>query len=81
MCALLAKQTAGVREKAAFVVLICALLQALEFLNESTHLHTAQILFRLLEPSLTKLYAQEAEKVSTLLYIYTCTEKETCMMV
>ncbi|KAB5555247.1 hypothetical protein PHYPO_G00031300 [Pangasianodon hypophthalmus] len=63
VCALLAKQGAGVRERAAFVVLICALLQTLESLNESTHLHTAQILFRLLEPSLRKLYTLQTEKV------------------
>lgn len=61
---MLAKLGAGVRDRAAFVVLICALLQALESLNESTHLHTAQILFRLLEPSLRKLYTLQTEKVS-----------------
>lgn len=66
VCALLAKQGAGVREKAAFVVLICALLQTLESLNESTHLHTAQIILRLLEPSLRKLYALKTDKVLTL---------------
>lgn len=70
VCALLAKQAAGVRERAAFVVLICTLLQTLESLNASTHLHTAQILFRLLEPSLQKLYALQTEKVSTLLTTY-----------
>ncbi|GAA6085032.1 HEAT repeat-containing protein 1 [Tachysurus ichikawai] len=63
VCALLAKQGAGVREKAAFVVLICALLQTLESLNESTHLHTAQIILRLLEPSLRKLYALKTDKL------------------
>lgn len=73
MCALLAKQGAGVRQRAAFVVLICALLQTLESLNESIHLHTTQILFRLLEPSLRKLYTLQTEQVSALLYTYTCT--------
>ncbi|XP_058262423.1 HEAT repeat-containing protein 1 isoform X1 [Hemibagrus wyckioides] len=63
VCALLAKQSAGQRERAAFVVLICALLQTLESLNESTHLHTAQILLRLLEPSLRKLYALQTDKL------------------
>lgn len=76
VCALLAKQGAGQKERAAFVVLICALLQTLESLNESTHLHTAQILLRLLEPSLRKLYALQTDKVSTLFHIYTCTEKK-----
>lgn len=75
VCALLAKQGAGVRERAAFVVLICALLQTLESLNESIHLHTTQILFRLLEPSLRKLYTQQTEQVSALLYTCTYTEK------
>ncbi|XP_053495912.1 HEAT repeat-containing protein 1 [Ictalurus furcatus] len=63
VCALLAKQGTGMRERAAFVVLICALLQSLESLNESMHLHTAQTFFRLLEPSLRKLYALQTEKL------------------
>ncbi|TSL75270.1 HEAT repeat-containing protein 1 [Bagarius yarrelli] len=52
VCKLLAKQGGGARERAASVVLISALLQTLESLNESIHLHTAQTLLRLLEPSL-----------------------------
>ncbi|KAF7704986.1 hypothetical protein HF521_020272 [Silurus meridionalis] len=61
VCALLAKQGSGERERAAFVVLICALLQTLDSLNESTHLHTAQILFRLLKPSLRELNTLQTE--------------------
>uniref|UniRef100_A0A3B1J2N3 HEAT repeat-containing protein 1 n=1 Tax=Astyanax mexicanus TaxID=7994 RepID=A0A3B1J2N3_ASTMX len=50
LCSLLAKQGSGVRERAAFVVLSHALLQALDSLSESQHLHTAQTLFSLMEP-------------------------------
>ncbi|KAM9462286.1 HEAT repeat-containing protein 1 [Clarias gariepinus] len=63
VCSLLAKQGAGVRERAAFMVLSCALLHTLASLNESAHLHTAQTLFSLLEPSLRKLHTLQNEKV------------------
>ncbi|KAF5893881.1 HEAT repeat-containing protein 1, partial [Clarias magur] len=63
VCSLLAKQGAGVRGRAAFMVLSCALLHTLASLNESAHLHTAQTLFSLLEPSLRKLHALQNEQV------------------
>ncbi|XP_066521731.1 HEAT repeat-containing protein 1 [Hoplias malabaricus] len=55
MCSLLNRQCAGVRDRAAFVVLSHALLQSLDSLSESQHLHTAQTLFSLLEPALEHL--------------------------
>ncbi|XP_035389147.1 HEAT repeat-containing protein 1 isoform X2 [Electrophorus electricus] len=55
VCSLLARTAATVRDRAAFVVLSGALLQALGTLSESQHLHTAQTLLGLLEPALRTL--------------------------
>ncbi|KAL7869934.1 hypothetical protein AOLI_G00139220 [Acnodon oligacanthus] len=55
VCALLGRQGTGIQERAAFVVLSHTLLQALDSLSESQHLHTAQKLFGLLEPALKQL--------------------------
>ncbi|XP_017566073.1 HEAT repeat-containing protein 1 isoform X1 [Pygocentrus nattereri] len=59
VCALLGRPSTGIREKAAFVVLSHTLLQALDSLSESQHLHTAQKLFDLLEPALKQLDAAQ----------------------
>ncbi|XP_072523688.1 HEAT repeat-containing protein 1 [Salminus brasiliensis] len=64
VCGLLARQGSGVRERAAFVVLSHALLQALDSLSESQHLHTAQTLFSLLEPALKRLDTLDAAQLT-----------------
>ncbi|XP_076844012.1 HEAT repeat-containing protein 1 [Brachyhypopomus gauderio] len=55
VCALLARPAVTVRDRAVFVVLSGVLLQALGPLSESQHLHTAQTLLGLLEPTLRTL--------------------------
>lgn len=63
VCNVLGRQRGGVRDKAVFVVLSYTLLQSLESMSESQHLHTAQSVYKLLEPSLVRLYTIESDQV------------------
>lgn len=63
VCKLVGCQGSSVREKAAFVVLCYTLLQSLESMTESQHLHTAQSVYKLLEPSLLHIYKIQSEQV------------------
>lgn len=61
VCQVAGRQGSSVREKAAFVVLCYTLLQSLESMTESQHLHTAQSVYKLLESSL--LHQIQSQKV------------------
>ncbi|XP_051959284.1 HEAT repeat-containing protein 1 [Xyrauchen texanus] len=63
VCDMFSRQSSGVRERAVFVVFSNALLQSLQSMTESQHLHTAQSVFKLLEPSLLQLYIIQPEQV------------------
>ncbi|KAI7796665.1 HEAT repeat-containing protein 1 [Triplophysa rosa] len=62
VCKVVGRQGSSVRERAAFVVLCFTLLQSLESMTESQHLHTAQSVYKLLEPSL--LHISTIQEVS-----------------
>ncbi|XP_062859270.1 HEAT repeat-containing protein 1 [Trichomycterus rosablanca] len=63
MCTLLMKQGPTLRDRAAFVVLSSAVLQTLDSLSESAHLHTARTIYTLLQPSLRELHTLQSEQV------------------
>ncbi|KAA0725519.1 HEAT repeat-containing protein 1 [Triplophysa tibetana] len=64
MCEVAGRQGSSVRERTAFVVLCFTLLQSLESMSESQHLHTAQSVYKLLEPSLLHIFTIQPKKVS-----------------
>ncbi|XP_016409958.1 HEAT repeat-containing protein 1 isoform X2 [Sinocyclocheilus rhinocerous] len=64
VCDILSRQGSSVQERAAFVVLSNALLQSLQSMTESQHLHTAQSVYRLLEPLLLQVYTIQPEQTS-----------------
>lgn len=63
VCDILSRQGSSVRERAAFVVFSNALLQSLQSMTESQHLHTAQSVYKLLEPLLLQVYTIQPEQV------------------
>ncbi len=63
VCDILSRQGSSVRERAAFVVFSNALLQSLQSMMESQHLHTAQSVYKLLEPLLLQAYTIQPEQV------------------
>lgn len=63
MCDILSRQGSGVRDRAVFVVFSSALLQSLQSMTESQHLHTAQSVYKLLEPLLIQVYTIQPEQV------------------
>ncbi|XP_067286406.1 HEAT repeat-containing protein 1 [Pseudorasbora parva] len=64
MCDILSRQDSSVRGRAAFVVFSSALLQSLQSMTESQHLHTAQSVYKLLEPLLIQVYTIQPEQAS-----------------
>lgn len=64
VCDILSRQGSSVRDRAAFVVFSSALLQSLQSMTESQHLHTAQSVYKLLEPLLLQAYTIQPEQVS-----------------
>uniref|UniRef100_A0A8C2ICA7 HEAT repeat-containing protein 1 n=1 Tax=Cyprinus carpio TaxID=7962 RepID=A0A8C2ICA7_CYPCA len=65
VCDILSRQGSSVRERAAFVVFSNALLQSLQSMTESQHLHTAQCVYKLLEPLLVQVYMIQPEQTSS----------------
>ncbi|KAL1264047.1 hypothetical protein QQF64_004402 [Cirrhinus molitorella] len=65
VCDILSRQGSSVRERAAFVVFSNVLLQSLQSMTESQHLHTAQSVYKLLEPLLLQVYTIQPEQVSS----------------
>uniref|UniRef100_A0A671PAI0 HEAT repeat-containing protein 1 n=1 Tax=Sinocyclocheilus anshuiensis TaxID=1608454 RepID=A0A671PAI0_9TELE len=74
VCDILSRQGSSVRERAAFVVFSNALLQSLQSMTESQHLHTAQSVYKLLEPLLLQVYTIQPEQAS-------CEEVNECLPV
>ncbi|XP_016100231.1 HEAT repeat-containing protein 1-like [Sinocyclocheilus grahami] len=74
VCDILSRQGSSVRERAAFVVFSNALLQSLQSMMESQHLHTAQSVYKLLEPLLLQVYTIQPEQAS-------CEEVNECLPV
>ncbi|XP_043109963.1 HEAT repeat-containing protein 1 isoform X3 [Puntigrus tetrazona] len=65
VCDILSHQCSSVQEIAAFVVLSNALLQSLQSLTDSQHLHTAQCVYKILEPLLLQVYTVQLEQTSS----------------
>ncbi|XP_050980668.1 HEAT repeat-containing protein 1 [Labeo rohita] len=65
VCDILSRQGSSVQQRAAFVVFSNALLQSLQSMTESQHLHTAQSVYKLLEPLLLQVYTIQPEEVSS----------------
>ncbi|XP_026078718.1 HEAT repeat-containing protein 1 [Carassius auratus] len=74
VCDIVSRQGSSVRERAAFVVFSNALLQSLPSMTESQHLHTAQSVYKLLEPLLLQVYTIQPEQAS-------CEEVNECLPV
>lgn len=83
VCDILSRQGSSVRERTAFVVFSSALLQSLQSMMEGQHFHTAQSVYKLLEPLLLQVHTIQPEQVrvqmqkqmATIYYLW-CTDAE-----
>ncbi|ROL40980.1 HEAT repeat-containing protein 1 [Anabarilius grahami] len=64
VCDILSRQGSSVRERTAFVVFSSALLQSLQSMMEGQHFHTAQSVYKLLEPLLLQVHTIQPEQAS-----------------